>query len=535
MSVFPQTVRRPATETAIYLLMPVHKGQLRNPAPQLLRGDPELVTSLIDGCEYKNPRTFGVLSWHPDDVVTAEQEQEVMDAFMEAAFPGIPDELRPPVLFVRHTHTENGHHEIHFLLPRMLMSEKARYYDIKPPVNTGQGHTLNKRWDAFCDYFDMKHGWQNPREYHSRQFVQLPDCLLKDVTIHDLNVDEFRLHLSAFVDQGVRTMNLTSRDEVIEYMKDLNIDIARINKQTVSVFVPGTKMRARLKGEAMQEGFAGFFDKEVDQNQIAEFEKNNPKSVEEAEARYLSMLEKTAVQNRERYRKVLAEEAERQRLLVDPPSNIWDLADQFQDALVEERLPVPNNDNFIDLFTIEADENEKQTELPDRDPTAADGKHPADSAGRTQAFEMEFEYTNQRSRGFSQQIEDVLRLRKRRSQFFKRVTESFGRANRELQSGQHAYRRLCHSMGKACVCLSDVIGKRERQYDAIERFAGNLQQKIIRAGTKIRRFGNFAAKFTSYSSLIDEPIKERVRALKLKRSEAKRKADKRRRDMGMER
>ena len=49
----------------------------------------------------------GVLSWHPDDSVTPEQEQTVMDDFESVAFSVLVSD-QPSILWVRHVHA--NHH-----------------------------------------------------------------------------------------------------------------------------------------------------------------------------------------------------------------------------------------------------------------------------------------------------------------------------------------------------------------------------------------------------------------------------------------
>ena len=67
--------------------------------------------------------------------MSEEKEQEVMDAFEEVAFAGLePDQKN--ILWVRHTHA--GHHELHFVIPRMELSS-GNDFNACPP---GCGKTL---------------------------------------------------------------------------------------------------------------------------------------------------------------------------------------------------------------------------------------------------------------------------------------------------------------------------------------------------------------------------------------------------------
>ena len=61
--------------------------------PDVLRGDPEVTRALIDSLDTTWRFTAGALSWHPDDTVTPEQEQRVMDDFEALAFAGLEAEI----------------------------------------------------------------------------------------------------------------------------------------------------------------------------------------------------------------------------------------------------------------------------------------------------------------------------------------------------------------------------------------------------------------------------------------------------------
>ena len=85
-----------------YLVRPDYTGRDIAP-PHVLRGAPAMTRALIDSIERRWKFTSGVLSWHPDEKVNEEQEEEVMNAFECVAFAGLETEQRN-ILWVRHTH-----------------------------------------------------------------------------------------------------------------------------------------------------------------------------------------------------------------------------------------------------------------------------------------------------------------------------------------------------------------------------------------------------------------------------------------------
>ena len=126
MKVFPHGTEK-ATSPAAILYARTIRGETQ-PAPgaaRRARYDPRAHRQHRAAMEI----TSGVLSWHPDEKMSEEQEEEVMDAFEQVAFAGLEADQRN-ILWVRHTHA--GHHELHFLIPRMELSS-GKDFNACPP------------------------------------------------------------------------------------------------------------------------------------------------------------------------------------------------------------------------------------------------------------------------------------------------------------------------------------------------------------------------------------------------------------------
>ena len=68
-------------------------GQLREPAPEVVRGNPEITKQLIDGLDFKYKYNSGVLSFAIEDAPTEKEQQALIDSFEEYAFAGLsPDQ-----------------------------------------------------------------------------------------------------------------------------------------------------------------------------------------------------------------------------------------------------------------------------------------------------------------------------------------------------------------------------------------------------------------------------------------------------------
>ena len=71
-----------------YLTRRDYPGRTENP-PVVLRGEPELTQALIASQDRQWKFSAGVLSWGPEDHVTPEQEQRLMNDFEQTAFAGL--------------------------------------------------------------------------------------------------------------------------------------------------------------------------------------------------------------------------------------------------------------------------------------------------------------------------------------------------------------------------------------------------------------------------------------------------------------
>lgn len=86
MKVFPHGTEE-GDKPSRYLVRPDYPGRYTAP-PQILRGDLAMTRALIDSIERRWKFTSGALSWHPNDKVSEEQEEESWMPSSEWLSPG---------------------------------------------------------------------------------------------------------------------------------------------------------------------------------------------------------------------------------------------------------------------------------------------------------------------------------------------------------------------------------------------------------------------------------------------------------------
>jgi hypothetical protein len=160
MTVFPHGTGEGNKPTR-YLVRMDYPGRKDSP-PDVLRGDVAVTRALIDSISRTWKYTAGALSWHPDEKLSPEKEEEIMDAFEQVAFAGLEPDQRY-ILWVRHLHA--GHHELHFVIPRLELSG-GMAFNACPPG-------WQKDFDVFRDLFNHREGWARPDD-PAREREKLP-------------------------------------------------------------------------------------------------------------------------------------------------------------------------------------------------------------------------------------------------------------------------------------------------------------------------------------------------------------------------
>ncbi|MEM7709235.1 MAG: hypothetical protein AAF264_00445 [Pseudomonadota bacterium] len=159
---------------------------VREPAPELLRGDPRIVARMIDGLETKRRYRCATMSfaknevdidkWRRRDPETLCRIDAAIELWIETAYAGLAPDARPPVLVSTHLHT--GRLEINLLAPSCVLVPTPsgrripRAYNPHPPVAASR-----TAWTAFEDTLNGAFGWRDPRDPRNAAPVRGPSWL----------------------------------------------------------------------------------------------------------------------------------------------------------------------------------------------------------------------------------------------------------------------------------------------------------------------------------------------------------------------
>ena len=293
MKVFPHGTGE-GDKPSRYLVRPDYPGRDTAP-PQVLRGDPVMTRALIDSIDRRWKFTSGALSWHPDEKISEAQEEEVMDAFEQVAFAGLEADQRN-ILWVRHTHA--GHHELHFLIPRLELSS-GKDFNACPPG-------WQKDFDVFRDLFNWREGWARPDD-PARTRDELPkkaDLFKARMArwgkeIRESDRDRAKEVIHAFLKEKVTQGLVRSREDVLSALKEQRLRINREGRDYISVIAPDSGMRMRFRGGFYARGWTP----KVAQGEESEKKKKETarRMVARLQPAFERVIEKRAACNTKRY------------------------------------------------------------------------------------------------------------------------------------------------------------------------------------------------------------------------------------------
>lgn len=230
--------------------------ETRVPPPVVLRGDPKRTTMLIDSSENKWKYTSGVLPFELSDKPTDEEIDAVMDSFEAMAFAGLEKD-QYDILWIKHTHTDTGNTELHFVAPRLELAT-GKALNIAPP-----GYA--PLFDAWRDIWNYGKGWASPDEPSRARLGAQDDHVLKqDAALIKAGLertDDPKRLLTEFLLQRIEAGTVKNRADVLASLQDAGLEINRQGKDYISVRPePGAKP-IRLKGVVYGEGFEISFDR----------------------------------------------------------------------------------------------------------------------------------------------------------------------------------------------------------------------------------------------------------------------------------
>ena len=214
------------------------RGVIREPLPEIIKGNPQQIIQLIDSLDFKYKFHSGVISFAPSDEPTEEQQKAIIDSFEKTAFAGLEAE-QYDILWVKHSHTSNGRVELHFVTPRVELTT-GKSLSIAPPG-----------WqDYYChwrDIWNYQQGWASPDDPTRARTYQPGYQALRDAQDQRLELaglpakkkEDYRKIITNYITENIRLGNITNRTDIIKTLKNADIEVTRIGTNYIPISVVG--------------------------------------------------------------------------------------------------------------------------------------------------------------------------------------------------------------------------------------------------------------------------------------------------------
>jgi len=213
-------------------------GREANP-PEIVRGDADRTTDLIDSIDREWRYTSGVVSFALEDAPSVEQQAQVMDEFEQLAFAGL-DADQYDILWVRHQHTEGGRVELHFVTPRMELTT-GKALNIAPPG-------WESIYGPLVRALNAENGWARPDDPdRARELQKGPQQAVERFQSRDA----IHGYISAQIEAGA----IYDRSSLVQGLFDAGLEVNRQGKDYVTALDPETGDKFRLKGTIYEQGW----------------------------------------------------------------------------------------------------------------------------------------------------------------------------------------------------------------------------------------------------------------------------------------
>jgi len=272
---------------------------------RILSGDETQTRQIIDSLTKKQKVTFGVLSFEEKNI-PAREKKELMQEFERTFLAGL-DREQYNILWVQHT--DKGRLELNCIIPKVELSTGR---SLNPYNHKTDLHLK----DLFTKKQNLKYGYSDPKDPSKSQSVQ--GEYKKTGVMKDYEELDKLLH------KMVAENTITSRTELVGFLKDNGLEVPREGKDYISVKLDSKHKAKRLKGGIYAEQFTELKELEtISRDQEArerEFTTRDTRAELEAVTKRLSKaIQKRGEFNKEQYSKP-KQNARVQALNLDSPS-----------------------------------------------------------------------------------------------------------------------------------------------------------------------------------------------------------------------
>jgi len=231
---------------------------------KVIKGDPDLSVSIAQSCDFNHSYSVGCLSFEESEI-SEETKQELIKEFEKTFFAGLDDD-QFNVLWVEHS--DKNRVELNFFIPKKELTTEKQ---LVPYFHKVDFHLK----DSFQKVMNEKYKLSNPDDPSKTQLLKND----KKLTGTDREIKEYLLDS---ISKKIGENEIENRDDLINHLKDLNLEITRETKKSISIKSPESNKNIRLDGEIFKKDFDFKSTLENLSNSKQEFDQNKQKNYESA-------------------------------------------------------------------------------------------------------------------------------------------------------------------------------------------------------------------------------------------------------------
>lgn len=307
-----------------------HAGQPREVAPEVLRGDPEQTRELIDSLSFKRKYTSGVLSFSEANIDPV-QKQHIMESWEYTLFPGM-HKNQYSILWVEHR--DKGRLELNFVIPNVELQTGKR---LQPYFDKAD----RNRVDAWQTLVNSTYGFTDPHE---------PDRAMTLAPTKNLPKD--RQEAAETITNGLLTLGVESRAEIIEALSKAGLEVVRQTKSSISIKDPEGGKNLRLKGALYAEDYRGGNELRTTREEAERsYRESRESRIREARSRFERGIEIRRDFLAKRYKPTQTQALDArsiERASIDRVNHTFNTSNERSLELVRvrERTPTSNTDHY---------------------------------------------------------------------------------------------------------------------------------------------------------------------------------------------
>ena len=200
---------------------------------KILKGDEAQTRAIISQISKKQKVCFGVLSFQESAARISDQTKQEIMADFERTLLGDFMRGRVNILWVQHE-DKGGRLELNFIIPKIDLVTGTSFnpfFYSKPDLT---------RIDLWQKAVNLEYGFSDPDDPGRKNTISASKKDLKNYA----NVEALDKTLHELVEAGI----IKSRTQMLELLRDENIQISRETKNSITVILPGSTKKNRLQG-----------------------------------------------------------------------------------------------------------------------------------------------------------------------------------------------------------------------------------------------------------------------------------------------